>query len=100
MKKDKILIPKGYYCYTHLKFNKNGSWKIIGLCPYWSKRENKHEQENGYCAYLEKGDWEFNEKYKKQGGWKNTKGEPVETPDIPLSFIWDMVKECNINEEE
>lgn len=34
------------------------------------------EQENGYCSYLQKGDW-----------------------DLSLGLLWDQVKECGINEE-
>jgi len=64
-------IPKGFYCYTRLK---NGKLKI---CPYWSKNNSKPKQNNGYCAYLEKGDWEY------------SKG---------ITLLWDMCKMCGINE--
>ncbi len=40
-------ISKGYYCY-----DKND------LCSYWSKDLTKPNQENGYCHYLKKGDWD------------------------------------------
>lgn len=56
-------IPMGQYCY-----DKNGS------CPYWSLDLSKPHQENGHCAYLDFGDWEF------QDGW--------------ISLLWDQVKEC------
>jgi hypothetical protein len=62
-------IPKGFYCYTII----NG--KYIN-CPYWSIRNDKPSQENGYCSYLECGDWE----------------------DDHLSLLWDRCKECGINE--
>jgi hypothetical protein len=57
-------IPNGPYCY-----DKNG------LCPYWSKDPNKEEQNNGYCGFMKKGDWEF-EFY---------------------GLLWDQVKECGVN---
>jgi len=100
MKKEKRLIPNGYYCYKCLKRRKNGSFKTIGLCPYWSIRKGKGKQENGYCSYLGKGDWELNEEYKKRGEWVNAKGQSIEPPDFfPISGIWDKVKECGINME-
>lgn len=59
-------IPKGPYCYDDR-----------GLCPFWEKREGKPSQEDGYCHYLNFGDWES------------------ET----LSLLWDQVKECGINDD-
>lgn len=47
-------------------------------CPFWKKDENKPSQENGYCDLLQKGDWDF-----AREGY--------------LSFLWDQVKECDIN---
>jgi hypothetical protein len=67
------IIPKGEYCYKPFEIIDN---KIeIKLCPYWSSRKDKPDQENGYCYYLKQGDWES--EY--------------------LSLLWDMVKECNEN---
>jgi hypothetical protein len=80
MKKDKRLIPKGYYCYKYLvqiKGTNPPEFKEVGICPYWSIRKDKPEQSNGYCKYMEQGDWEFT-------GW---------------SGIWDMVKECGIKHD-
>ena len=57
-------IPKGIYCY-----DKNG------LCPHWSLNESREKQNNGYCAFLKKGDWDM-------------KG---------FSLLWDQCKECGIN---
>jgi len=55
MRKDKKLIPKGLYCYTF----KNGKRAV---CPYWSTdKVHTIYQENGYCEYLGKGDWDLNE---------------------------------------
>ena len=61
-------IPPGPYCYRYARGR--------GKCPWWSLNEDKPYQENGYCAYLEAGDWEH-------GG-----------------LLWDQVKECGINEDE
>ena len=58
-------IPKGLYCYD-----------ANGICPYWSLSKNGGVQNNGYCAYLELGDWE---------------------PDGWISLLWDGVKECGLN---
>jgi hypothetical protein len=81
MKKDKRLIPKGYYCYRKLlqiKGTNPPEFKMVGVCPYWSIKTDKPIQSNGYCAYLERGDWEI-KKYH--------------------SLLWDMVKECGIKHE-
>lgn len=55
-------IPQGIYCYDE-----------EGLCPYWSIDKDHLSQENGYCHFLKKGDWE-----------------------MELGLIWDQCKECNI----
>jgi len=56
-------IPKGPYCY-----NENG------ICPYWSLVKDRPSQENGYCKYLKKGDWE-----------------------LETGLLWDQCKECGEN---
>jgi hypothetical protein len=94
MEKDTSVIPKGPYCYDE-----------NGVCPYWSLNAYHHEQENGYCAYLERGDWEMNDDKK----WRQTRknGEKVEDAElqsaqeigIPMSLLWDQCKECNINDD-
>ena len=72
------LIPRGMYCYKHIKELKSGELRIIGVCSYWEIRQDKPYQENGYCSFLEEGDWE----------------------DKGVFLLWDMVKECNINKEK
>lgn len=62
---NKSLIPKGIYCYSNQ-----------GVCPYWSIREDRPGQTNGYCSLLGKGDWE-----------------------LVGSNLWDQVKECGENDE-
>jgi hypothetical protein len=80
------VIPKGCYCYDKQ-----------GVCPYWSTNPTKHYQENGYCAFLERGDWEMNNDVK----WV-TLGEDIKHSaneiGIPMSLLWDQCKECGINE--
>ena len=78
MTKDTSLIPKGMYCYVPVVPNFLGIGKlVIKKCPYWSLDEKHEKQDNGYCAYLEKGDWEL------CGG-----------------LLWDACKECGINMED
>jgi len=60
-------IPLGPYCYDE-----------NGVCPYWSLNEDHPYQLNGYCSYLESGDWEA------EG----------------LSLLWDQCKECGVNNDE
>lgn len=66
--KDKNVIPKGPYCYEARD----------KYCPYFEIVEDKPAQMNGYCHYLEQGDWEFEH----------------------FGLLWDAVKECGINDEE
>ena len=66
---NKDLIPKGDYCYD----SKSGI-----VCIYWEIWEDKPSQDNGFCHYLEWGDWTH--------------------PTVGL--LWDQIKECGINEKE
>jgi len=98
MRKDKRRIPKGLYCYSQ----NYKEFKDIKVCPYWSIRRGKPKQNNGYCAYLEKGDWDLNNE--KRWRRKYTKGKkgPWKTAyelGFHLSLLWDQVKECGIKEE-
>ena len=63
IKKDGNLIPEGTYCY-------NGNY----TCPFWGMIKTHPSYENGYCSFIDKGDWET-------GG-----------------LLWDQCKECGINE--
>lgn len=62
---DESNIPKGLYCYDH-----------NGICPYWSISRLHESQNNGYCSFLKRGDWE-----------------------VDFGLLWDQVKECNINND-
>jgi hypothetical protein len=80
--KDTSIIPHGIYCYSHTGNTVDipgwGQVPETKVCPYWSVRDDQPEQENGYCAYLEVGDWEV--------PW--------------ISLLWDQCKECGINDHE
>jgi len=96
MKKDKSLIPRGLYCY-----NKNKT------CPYWKKIKDRDKQENGWCDYLGRGDYELNREVHEYKVTSYKDGKPSKVsefqtgPNNPgfFSLIWDMVKECGINDE-
>ena len=72
--KDKSVIPFGMYCYTPIGYY-DGKYSVK-LCPYWSLLEDKPQQENGYCSYMELGDGE-------EG----------------VFLLFDQCKECGINME-
>jgi hypothetical protein len=73
---DTSVIPNGPYCYKRLSSFESG-WGKIEPCPYLKIHPEKPEQERGYCHFLKTGDWFSN----------------------GTSLLWDMVKECGINEE-
>lgn len=75
--KDKSVIPPGMYCYTIKDIDiKTGRMKT-NICPYWSIDESKPYQGNGYCSFLELGDWMEN----------------------GTSLLFDQCKECGINDD-
>lgn len=82
-------IPRGFYCYDDK-----------GNCPYWSLDSSHEYQENGYCAYLDKGDWDINkEKLWMTGRGSDAPREEWKTAEQlgeKLSLLWDRVKECPI----
>jgi hypothetical protein len=64
----------------------------------------KPVQENGYCSYLGRGDWEMNddrkwtcEKQLSDGTYAKYEtllsGHEI---GLPMSLLWDQVKECAI----
>lgn len=57
------LIPRGIYCYGRK-----------GRCPFWSINASMPPQDNGYCSYLCRGDWDI----------------------AGVSLLWDEVKECDV----
>ena len=76
-KLDTSEIPNGDYCYEPLSVDANGKMKIK-KCPYHSIYNSHEHQNNGFCNYLNAGDW-------------------FENGTLDL---WDMLKNCNINIEE
>lgn len=75
--KDTSRIPVGSYCYTIKAVAPDGTIST-DVCPYWSKRNDKPDQMNGHCSFLNRGDWDES---------------------IPgVGLLWDMVKECGIND--
>lgn len=83
--KDVSLIPSGPYCYDDR------------TCPYWDSNPSKHEQENGYCHYIEKGDWELNGEMVLINQKTGEKMTPSEIG-IPGGLLFDQCKECGIND--
>ena len=49
LNKSKDMITVRVYCYFGTRSSP---------CPFWSLRDDKPEQDNGYCSYLESGDWD------------------------------------------
>jgi len=82
------LIPDGIYCY-------DGK----GNCPYWDKETDKPEQWNGYCWFMEKGDWENNDEMILTDVATGKEESPKEMG-IPCSLLWDQCKECGIKTED
>ncbi len=74
------------------------------ICPYW-RLDPIHtgERENGYCEYLEKGDWDINEektaiaesRKQEDGTYKETIYKNTSWHDLGLaeSLLWDKCKE-------
>jgi len=81
-------IPQGMYCYEKEK-----------VCPFWDRNDRLPKEENGYCHYLQQGDWDANE----EGGVVVNlhTDERKDVSYLPFSgMLWDKVKECTINDEE
>jgi len=89
-------IPKGLYCYDE-----------NGTCPWHEIRPELPEQENGYCYYLRKSDYDMNREVVPYTNTRYEDGVPIVThhktgPDNPgfFSILWDFCKECGINKDE
>lgn len=97
-------IPEGTYC------EGNSKHRIGYKCPFWGidKEHPDLEQENGYCSFLGKSDWDFNEeKHAFSITTKHTDGTYTEEKfentsahdiDLPSSLLWDGIKECGIKD--
>jgi len=80
-KHGKLVIPAGLYCEE---------------CPYLDINKKKPKHFNGYCWYLERGDWDFDGEAEVIE--VNTR-KVYKKKDLGFSFsmLWDAIKECNIN---
>ena len=81
----RLLIPRGYYCEG---------------CPFWYIDSSKPERMNGYCSYLEKGDWDFYEEIpdkisiqrrQPDGSYRN---EMIDKDPIYGTMLWEGLKVC------
>lgn len=77
------VIPKGDYCYDSLKMTDRKTEKGLPIldarnCPYWDIDDSQPEQMNGYCWFLEAGDWEEDGTF----------------------LLFDQCKECGVNQYE
>lgn len=100
-------IPQGLYCYHH------------EVCPFWDSKKGEYpDQEDGYCHFLAKSDWDINEESKDKTVIVTSQNKSEETTfseiygdeDIdvvsgkvihfPLSLLWDQCKECDINMDD
>ena len=85
--RDTTKIPKGYYC--------DG-------CKYYHRLPCLPEQENGYCEYLGKSDWDLNREDDDRD-FTVMRGKMkliVKGKDLPnMSLLWDGCKECGVNDD-
>ena len=76
LKEPEKWIPEGVYCYSP-NYDGDSIFDMTAyLCPFWDKDYDRPHQENGYCHYLNHGDWE----------------------DDYMSLLRDQCKECGIND--
>jgi hypothetical protein len=95
----RFLIPSGLYCYDIVQGKRV-------YCPFYSIDKTRPVQENGYCSYIGKGDWDINEEYpkdieinKKQsdGTYKKEMVKRVrDTIFWGMGLLWDACKECGV----
>ena len=100
-------IPKGSYCYKFVKMTYDKELKlpvrITKTCPYWRRIDHLHEQENGYCEYLKRGDYDRNnsdEIFMEIDPKDNTVRKRWKAKEMPIGvgLLWDKCKECGIKE--
>ena len=72
------LIPEGEYCYS-VETLEDG-FVVRKTCPFWDKILDFPKQNNGYCHFRKKGDWQSS----------------------GIGLLWDQCKECgmNINDDD
>ena len=85
--KDTADIPTGIYC--------DG-------CKYYHRVPCLTEQENGYCEYLGKSDWDINRE-DDDVDFEVRRGDTVtivKGKHLPnMSLLWDGCKECGVNDD-
>ena len=86
------IIPRGYYCHD-TKHNKN--------CRYWSLADGLPYQENGYCGFLSKSDWDINEEcgtievtHFLQNPHRESHKSIESAHEYTVSMLFDKCKEC------
>jgi hypothetical protein len=90
-------IPRGPYCHGETRQT---------YCPYWKLISFLPDQENGYCAWLEKGDIDKNnddsimlEQIDLKTGEVIDRISASEMP-FGISLLWDQCKECRFKRWE
>ena len=102
--KGESVIPKGAYCYSNTRMSDRKTEEGLPIfdvdrCPYWDSDENRPDQYDGYCWFIEKGDWDLN----SEKEWKNQKTGEIQTGDeigLPMGLLWDGCKECGVKDDE
>ena len=56
--KDEKFVPPGTCCYEFLQAKDEAGAHWVLSCPYREIKHDQQEQMNGYCHFLESGDWE------------------------------------------
>ena len=78
---DTSVIPPGLYCYskTEKRYEADGRpyRKLLDLCPYLIRNPFRRYQLNGYCSFLNAGDWQ----------------------EDGTMILWDQCKECGENDD-
>ena len=98
----KLLIPRGYYCEIWNRKEK----KIDGHCPFWFLDRARPGQENGYCSFIGKGDWDINAEHAEDDVEVTRRDiDGTETVTIekykdlpPTSMLWDCLKQCGVKD--
>lgn len=85
-------IPRGDYCYESegTYTDENGHTRIKRkVCKYWEHHPEHGNHNDGYCSYLEVGDWMEVDK----NAWTNARTGETNY----MGLLWDQVKLCNHN---
>jgi hypothetical protein len=103
VKKDTSAIPRGHYCYTVkeiVRDEKFGYRMIQNVCPYFGYKDFGGVDQP-FCSFLEKGSLSNStndEDFKKLA--IHFGSEEAVFNGLPLSLLWDQVKECGENNND